>query len=273
MSESPPQTAPANPPGAEPGPRSPIRLASILIRLGWGAVICAAVAGLFVVSFVLTMRAVFVGREVIVPDVAGMTPERASELLKESELYMESTTTRYDDRIAKDLILQQDPPAGAKLKRNRKVRVALSLGPLTARIPELRGVSLRGARAALERSGLKAGAISFAHQPGARADLVIAQEPWPDATEDTLPHGESAADGAVDMLVSRGQEPAVYVMPDLAERRLEEVERMARRFGLRLGGVRREPAGFLKRGVVVRHTPEAGFPVSQRDIITLVVGD
>jgi beta-lactam-binding protein with PASTA domain len=101
----------------------------------------------------------------------------------------------------------------------------------------------------------------------------VAQEPWPDPAGAAPSHSVSATDGAVDLLVSRGPEPAVYVMPDLSARRLDEVERMARRYGMRLGGVSRQPADGSQRGLVLRQTPEAGFPVSQRDIIMLVIGE
>jgi serine/threonine-protein kinase len=273
MSESPPGSTPAQTRREEGSPQRRVHPVRLLIRLGWAAVITAALAGLFVASFVFAMRTVFTGREVTVPDVSGRTLQEAAAILKESDLHVEATATRYDDHVEKDRVLLQDPAAGSTLKRNRKVRVAMSLGPLTVRIPDLRGASQRGARATLERSGLAAGVISYTHERAARADLVIAQEPWPDVEETPGVHGVSAADGAVDLLVSRGPEPAVYVMPDLSERRLDEVERMARRYGLRLGGVRREPTGSSQRGLVLRQAPEAGFPVSRRDIIMLVIGE
>jgi len=204
-----------------------------------------------------------------------MPVEEAREVLGKSELYLETASERYDDRIEKGRVQSQDPPAGATIKRDRKVRATISLGPMEVPIPEVLGQTLRTAKITLQRSGVPAGRITFAHTAGSPADTVLAQDPPPtDDNESDTPHGPGPrGEGAVDMLVSLGPVTSGYVMPDLTDRSLAQVRDFAARTGLRLGAVRREPAGRASRGLVVRQYPRAGYRIDRQDIISLVLGE
>lgn len=246
-------------------------------RLGWFVAICGVLALVFAGSFYLTMRLVFVGREITVPDLAGLSLEEARAELNHVELYMESVAERHDDRVPKDHVSAQDPPAGTTIKTGRKVRVTVSLGPLTVAIPRLEGQTLRGAEIAVQRDGLSLGRIAYAHVEGAPAGLVLAQDP-PPAQPDGQGSGEGeeaagSGDGRLNLLVSRGPRETIYVMPDFTRRSLEDVRRAAERAGLRLGAIRRERVSGVPRGTVVRQYPQAGHPVSRQDIISLVLGE
>ncbi len=229
----------------------------------------------FGASFYMTVRTVFFGREVEVPDIVNMPVEEAREALGRSELYLETASERYDDRIEKGRVQSQDPPAGATIKKDRKVRVTISLGPLEVPIPEVRGQTLRTAKITLQHSGIPAGRATFTHATDAPADTVLAQDPLPtDDSKADVPQGPGPrGEGAVDMLVSLGPATSSYVMPDLTDHSLAQVRAFADRAGLRLGAVRREPAGRAARGLVVRQYPKAGYRIGRQDIISLVLGE
>ena len=118
----------------------------LLARLGWLVLMSGLLVALFAGSFYITMRVVFVGREVMVPDLAGLLVDEARATLNRSELYLETAAERYDDRVLKGRVQSQDPPAGATITKNRKVRVTVSLGPLEIAIPDLKGQTLRTAQ-------------------------------------------------------------------------------------------------------------------------------
>lgn len=254
------------------------RAARALIRLGWVGALSGLLLALFAGSFYLAMRMVFVGREVEVPDLAGLEVDEARATLNRSELYLETAAERYDDRVPKGRVQAQDPPAGATIKKNRKVRVTVSLGPLEIEIPDLRGQSLRTAQLALRRAELSAGHVTSTHSRRAGPDMVMEQHPPASAAgEEADVSAESihtsGGQAAVDLLVSRGPREPVYVMPDLTRRRLDEVREFVRRAGLRLGAVRRESAAGWPRGAVVKQYPEAGYPVGRQEIISLVLSE
>ncbi|HEY3174565.1 MAG TPA: PASTA domain-containing protein [Candidatus Polarisedimenticolia bacterium] len=250
----------------------------LLVRLGWFVLLSGFLIALFAGSFYVAMRLVFVGREVKVPDLAGLTVDEARSTLNRSELYLDTAAERFDERIPKGCVQSQDPPAGATIKKNRKVRVTVSLGPLEIAIPDLAGQTLRTAQIALQRGGLSVGHVTSTHTTAAPPDVVMAQHPPASGPQGAVPGGAetvstSGGQAAVDLLVSRGPDEPVYVMPDLARRRLDEVTMLVKRTGLRLGAVRRENTPGLPRGLVVKQYPEAGYPVGRQEIISLVLSE
>jgi len=247
------------------------RAARLLIRLGWVAALSVVLIALFAGSFYLTMRVAFTGREVSVPEVTGLAVEDARAALARVQLFLETSAERYDDHVAKGMVLSQDPRAGSTTKKDRKVRVTVSLGPTAVSVPDVRGQSLRSSQIALQRESLGVGHVTSVHDAGTLSDVVMAQRPERD--EGAAGLVVVGGKGKVDLLVSRGRPDTIYVMPDLSRRTLAEVTAFAQRAGLRLGAVRRERVAGVKRGTVARQYPEAGYPVGRQDIISLVVGE
>lgn len=241
-----------------------------------GARRLAAAAGKFLAIAVLfaavvigsgyvTMRWALLGRQVTVPDVTGMTLPEALASLSAEELFLEALGERHDDRLERGRILAQEPPAGAGIKKGRKVKVVTSLGPRVLRVPDLAGQSQRSAAMRLEGEGLRTGRIAYAHTLVGPADTIVSQDP--------LPSGESLGEGGVSLLVSRGPRRAIYVMPDLGGRRAADVRDVLESHGLRIGSVRRERAGGRERGAITGQYPEPGYPVGTGDVVSLVVAE
>jgi len=252
----------------------------LLARLGWFVVLSAVVVAIFAASFYVSMRTIFVGREVNVPDLAGMSVEQARATLNLSELFLETTSERYDERVPKGHVQSQDPLAGATIKKNRKVRVSISLGPLAVTIPDLRGQTVRSARLTLQKEGMLVGYLTSTHEDEIGSDVVMAQHPLPPdpsagpgSEQPPEPVIASGGRPTMDLLVSRGRPQPVYVMPDLADRRLSEVTEFAKRVGLRIGAVRRERSEEKRPGTIIKQYPEAGYPVGRQAIISLVVSE
>ncbi|HET9481942.1 MAG TPA: PASTA domain-containing protein [Candidatus Polarisedimenticolia bacterium] len=232
------------------------------------------------------MLFVFAGREVTVPDVGGLTVDQARAELSRTGLLLETSSERYDDRVAAGIVLAQDPAAGETLKKERKVRVSVSLGALQVEIPDVRGQTTRSAQVALQKEGLKVGHISHTHDARVPPDVVIAQDPLDAPVHPSdAPAPEPGAvpvdpelrprlfDGRVSLLVSRGRQEPSFVMPDLQGWRFDEVMSFARRAGARVGAVRRERASGVARGRVIRQSPQAGYPLSRSDMINLVMSE
>lgn len=239
------------------------RLARSLAAAGKVVFVAICFLVVMVVSGYFTMRQVQVGARVEVPDVTGMTLEEAGEVLGPRSLYVEMAAEKHDERVEKGRILVQEPPAGGPIKKFRKVKVVTSLGPKVYTVPDLRGQLLRSALIALEAEGLRPGRIAYAHSVLAKPDVVVSQDPPPD--------GESLGHAGVSLLVSKGSREPVYVMPGLGGMTENQVARLADSHGLRLGSVRRELDPWVPRGQVIHQYPEAGYPVSRGDTISIVV--
>jgi serine/threonine-protein kinase len=230
-----------------------LRFGTLLVLLGL----------LFVGSAIYSMRLALVGREVTVPDVTGLEPAEASTKLLERRLTLEVEGERYDLRVEAGKILAQDPPAGAETKRDRKVKVITSLGSKVITIPDLRGSAARKAQITLRQRGLRLGNLSYIHSPEVRESQVISQEP--------LPEADRVRDDRVNLLVSQGPQEEAFVMPDLVGMDAQRAQRVLKRSGFRAANVVAEPGAEASHGEIVRQHPLAGYPVTKRDVITLII--
>jgi serine/threonine-protein kinase len=244
----------------QPIPRTTQRLGT-LVR--W-VVLGAALVGTAALSGYLSMRKAVRGGEVAVPALLGQSIEDATRKLQNVGLLLEKSGERMDASIPEGMIVSQDPPEGSRLKRNRKVRVLVSLGKEVLRVPELVGQPARRAEIGLRQSGLKLGQIAYVTSSASEADRILAQEPPPGS--------QRIREGTVDLLVSRGDRPKIWVMPEVEGRDLASVTRLFSRAGLRVTNVRREAATTdVPSGTVIQQVPPSGFPLREGDSISLTV--
>lgn len=244
------------------GQRRARRLVVTIAKLGATSI---AFVAIFLTSGYLTMRLALVGSGVTVPDVTGLTAAAAQESLTREELFLESAAQRHDDRLESGRVLAQEPAAGSKIKKFRKVKVVMSLGPQVFKVPDVRGQSLPAARISIESEGLRTGRVAYTTAPVGDAGLVISQDP--------LASGESLGESGVSLLVSKGPRESVYVMPDLTGLASGPAEAALRARGLKFGVVRKERGPRSASGTIVRQYPEAGYPVAAGDAVSLVVGE
>ncbi len=230
-----------------------VKLAVLLVVLG----LLGALSAWF------TMHYVIVGEEVIVPRVVGKSRTEAEDLLKSRALYLAERSSRYDEKIRANVVLEQDPAPGQKLKANKRVYVILSKGSRKLTVPDLVGLTLPQAQVRLSEDGLAVGAVVQAKSARVIEGGVIAHDP---------PAGTEYLKGnAVALLVSSGREEAAFVMPDLIGRNVDDVVKFLQDAGLRLGDVREEEYEGLDPGTITAQDPKAGGRVAARDIISLTV--
>jgi serine/threonine-protein kinase len=248
-------------PAAPPPPRS-LPIALLLSTLKWG-VLVLALLGTAALSGYLSMRKAVRGGEVKVPALQGKWLPEAAQVLKADGLLLEKSGERSDAHIEAGRILIQDPPAGARLKRNRKVRVVVSLGTEVLQVPLLIGQPARRAQIALQQAGLRVGDIAYTHDEATAGDRILAQEP---------PQGTPRSrQGQVDLLISKGPSPRVWVMPFVEGQDLAGASRIFADAGFRVGNIRREAAPGVAAGTVLQQYPLAGYPLREGDSISLVV--
>ena len=225
-----------------------------------GAVVASA--GLvFGVTFYMSIRSMIFGNEITVPDLVGRSVPEATAVLQPLGLTLEATPGEYDPRVPEGAIMSQAPAAGSATKPKRKIRVTVSRGTKTVLVPDFAKQSERTAALAIEKQGLTVGTVARVSAP-MPMDQIIAQDPSPSST--TFP-GEK-----VSLLVSRGPREQTWVMPDLTGHPRQRVERMLEEHGVRISEVIVE-ASTAPEGSVVRQQPQAGYPITRRETVTLVV--
>ncbi|HRC84303.1 MAG TPA: PASTA domain-containing protein [Thermoanaerobaculia bacterium] len=240
-------------------------LGSKFLRLaGW-----LGYLGLLALLFVLsayTSFGLFVRSGVTpTPDLVGLSREQALDELTDRGLQWKDgeVAGRYSEGVPEGYVVEQRPEAGALIKRGKEVRVVISLGQERLTVPDLRGQLVPGAEVALRAAGLRLGRTLSIFRPGSPPGTIVDQSPWP-ATP-------ISRDSPVDLFLAMQASANAYVMPDLVYRRLEPVKSFFEARGFHLKNVSYEPYDGVREGVILRQSPQAGFPVSQGDAITLVV--
>src|ERR1700761_8152219 len=151
-----------------------------ILRVFSGAVLMFVV---FVLFAGLALRIALHGREVAIPDLAGLTVGEASEAALHNGLDLTIENKFYSTTVPAGRMLSQAPAAGSRVRRGWQVRVTESLGPQQVTIPDVAGEPLHQAAMDIRRMSLDLGTMAHIDAPGA-PDVVLAQTPPPNAGVD-----------------------------------------------------------------------------------------
>ena len=154
----------------------------------------------------------------IVPNVSGMTYDRANEELLEADLQAIREDEQNAD-VAEGIVIRTDPVAGASVSPDQEITVYVSLGQEMATVPALEGLGQEAATAALEGAGLTLGSVTQRNDPALGAGTVISAD---------QPEGASVPTGTVvNLLVASGKvtinDVTGYTV-EAAQRELEALE-------------------------------------------------
>lgn len=169
----------------------------------WAGVALLAVLVVSVLFWVVTMRPV---TEVpdsarIIPDVSGMTVDRAVTELAAQDLVAE-TVREPSDTVEEGIVIGTDPAADESVAPGTPVQVRVSDGQETVEVPTLLGLSEDDAEKAIEDARLSVGSNLPRNDPSAEAGTVLA------ATSDgeDVEEGDELPVGAViDLTVASGR--------------------------------------------------------------------
>ena len=146
------------------------------------AYLAAALA--VVVVFGLLGWWLFEGRYTIVPKVTGVSAATAQADLRDAGLTPGATTTTLDNNVAKGLVIKTIPSNGSRIARGGQVTLIVSAGPHMIKMPQVTGLQLTGAQAAIKRVGLVPGKVKLVTSTTIAAGIVISTGPgagtsWP----------------------------------------------------------------------------------------------
>ena len=238
-----------------------MRLGTRVWGIGKFLFLVGALGLTFLVFFGLSMRIALRAREVQVPPLAGKSVSDATRTLAALGLGLRvDDNQRSDEKIPAGRIMQQDPPAGSRARRQRTVRVWVSAGARAIVVPPLVGQTDRTARIRLDQDGIEVASTTEVRSPDYPADAVVAQDP----------PGQSRAP-RVSLLINRGEEATAYVMPDVIGTDGERAAGALRRGGFRVTITGSQPYPGVPAGTVVKQTPAGGFRVAAGDPISLEV--
>jgi beta-lactam-binding protein with PASTA domain len=120
------------------------------------------VIGLALVASLLLGVVTHHGQEIEVPDLNNMSISEAEYTAGMAGLRVEVTDSVYIRRMGRGLVYSQNPKAGEKVKKGRRIILTInSISPKKVNMPDLVGLSMRQARAELASKGLTLGKLIY----------------------------------------------------------------------------------------------------------------
>ncbi len=231
----------------------------------WGAGKLLLLGGALLLTYLLfaaaAMRLALKTRDVTVPELMGRSVNEASALLADSGLALKvEEGARIDPKVPAGQILAQEPQAGVSTRRQRSVKVWISAGPRSLKVPAFVGESERAAQMRAQQNGLALSRIAEIRSADYQAGAVVAQSPPPETTS-----------AHVALLVNRGERGTSYVMPDLIGVNGDRAADLLRAKGFRVAVVGEHPYPGVPAGIVLRQNPQGGFQIAPGEPISLEV--
>ena len=200
-------------------------------------------------------------RRLSVPEVVNTNLDAATARLESMGLSLEVAEKVYDDNTLSGTIVEQKPQQGTQVKNGETVSVVVCLGPESAAVPDLDGMTQEEAANALAPLGLHVGVVTHRQDSDAPRGTVIEQ--YPEQGE-VLENG-----GTVDLTLS--DQPLMRDVPNVLGKTLEETRQRLKEYDLQLGDVHYEYATGYDVGEVFRQSPESGTQLRQGDSVNVWV--
>ena len=124
------------------------------------------------------------GRYTIVPKVTGVSTATAQADLRDAGLTPAATKTSLDNHVAKGLVISTVPSNGSRIARGGQVTLIVSAGPHMIKMPQVTGLKLTDAQAAIKHAGLVPGKVKLVTSTTIAAGIVVSTSPgagtsWP----------------------------------------------------------------------------------------------
>lgn len=124
--------------------------------------VAAVLVALLVIVIIFLNLVTRHNRELEVPDFTRMSMTEATEIANKSNLRLEVTDSVFLPRMGRGEIFRQNPPAGNKVKKNRRILLTInSLQPKKVAMPSVTGFSMRQAKAELSARQLRVGRLIY----------------------------------------------------------------------------------------------------------------
>ncbi len=163
--------------------------------------------------------------EVLVPKIIGLDQDRAKELV-EAENLLFSVIGGVNSDEPEGTVVECFPEEGTEAI-NGEVRVKISKGLETLKVPYVKGLDQINAKAIIEQKGLELNPVTEEFSDSVASGLVISQDP----VADTSVHKGDK----VNLVISKGPEIKLTVVPNLKGLSINEAESLLQNTNLIIG--------------------------------------
>lgn len=191
-----------------------------------------------------------------VPALDGLSRDEAEGALAELTLVPGEVTRRFNENVAKGLVISQQPAPGTEVRRAAEVSFVISKGRRPIEVPDVVGRQQAAAVEAIEEAGLVA-RVGEQYSTDVDKGRVISQNPA---------DGELFGGDPVSVVVSLG--PETIEVPDVEGRDADDAKAELEEAGLRVRTIVLLPAGPNN---VLRQAPAEGSTVRVGSEVTIYI--
>ena len=171
------------------------------------AAVAIVVYALFSMLDIITRH----NKELEVPSFGGMSIEQAQAVADANHMRLEITDSVHIVKMAPGAIYKQNPVAGSKVKKNRRILLTINANtPKMVKMPSLVGHSLRQAQSELSSSQLKVGRLIYERDLATNNVLEQLYKGKP-----IEPGAELECESVIDIRLGLNEADSVAIVPDL----------------------------------------------------------
>lgn len=195
------------------------------------------------------------------PNVAGLTEEKALEMLEEARVAYD-IEREYSSAFEAGVVMSQSIDAGDEVEEGARVKLVISKGIEEVDVPDVVGKTAEEAKQALLNAGFQVEEDEEYSEEIAEG-LVISQ----------TPEGETKAErgSTITIVVSKGEEIKVAKVPNLKKKTVTEAEEMLSEVNLKLGNVTQEYSDSVAEGKVISQSVDAGLEVKEGTEVDITI--
>ena len=218
-------------------------------------------------------------RDTKVPDVIGLTWEKASKRIGLAKLYINKSGEEYSETVPKGSIISQVQKPGTVVKEGVKIDVVVSLGEETVRVPDVQYKSIDEARRILKEAGLKC-KPKYQKNKEIAKDHVISQSIAANKEVKagttitlTVSTGEDGTDeesGGEEDTDEEGESDPV-VVPDVVGKSKSDAENTIKSCGLLPDSDVTEFSDTVPKGNVIRQSPASGTKAEKETYVSIII--
>ncbi len=222
-----------------------------------------SIAIIFVLDTFVMPYYVNKGGTLVVPNVVGMNEETAKKLLDSLHFEPRRGEIRQDNTYPVGYVILQNPSSEQIVKNGRRVYLTISGGEQDAIVPSLRGRSIRDAKFALDRAGLRQGAIQYQVSAELPEGTIITQD---------IPAGNKMKHNSfISFIVSAGESIDSIFVPSLIGKTYTEAIKMLKDKGLRTGNITYQLNEELVPNTVIDQLPRENEIVTTQKEVDLFI--
>lgn len=199
------------------------------------------------------------GRYTTTPSVVNHSRAEAEAIASANNMPI-SFTEQYSETVPKDLIISSVPAPGERVLRDTEIAAVVSLGPERFAVPQLIGLKLDEAKAALTSANLAAGAVTEQWSDTVATGLVVAAG----YTEGEL----LKRDTTVDLTVSKGREP--LTIPNVVGLAKADATKALTDAGFKIETGPEQASSTVPLGSVISQQPASGTGY-RGDTVTVII--